>query len=323
MDGDMANIAKRAIYRTWMTDSRRWDGYRSRPGDIIVATYPKCGTTWMQRIVDLLIFQTPEPRDLGDLAPWIDRRIGPPVEALFARLDAQTHRRALKSHMPLDALPYFDDMRYIHVARDGRDACMSYHNQITRFKPEMREALTQTGLEDETIGKPFPKFPDDVAAYFRMWLNEGVGSATDGTPFLSYFDLERTYWAERHRPNLLMVHYRDLKTDLAGEMRRVAEFLDIKVPETVFPLLVKAATFEEMRRSGDQLMPRLMTSFVGGTDRFFFKGENERWRNVFSTSDLDLYDQKLRAKLTPACSLWLERGRLGCGVDPRHTPDCN
>ena len=75
------------------------------------------------------------------------------------RLEAQTHRRSMKSHMPFDALPYAKDVRYIHVARDGRDACMSYHNQITRFKPEMLEALNKLGMEDETIGKPYPTFP--------------------------------------------------------------------------------------------------------------------------------------------------------------------
>jgi aryl sulfotransferase len=305
----------RAVYRTWIADSRRWDAYHPRAGDIVVATYPKCGTTWMQRIVDLLIFQTPEPRDIGELSPWIDRRIGPPAEALFMRLEAQTHRRAMKSHMPFDALPYVNDVRYIHVARDGRDACMSYHNQITRFKPEMIEALNKSGMEDETIGKPYPTFPHDVAAYFHTWLNEGLGNASDGMPFVSYFDFENSYWAERHQPNLLMVHYRDLKADLAGEMHRVAEFLDIAVSEDVFPSLVKAATFEEMRRDGDRLMPRLLATFQGGTDRFFYKGENERWRGVLREEDLATYDRMLKSRVPPECATWLELGRLA-GTDP-------
>ena len=310
----MPETKNRAVYRTWIADSRRWDGYRPRAGDIVVATYPKCGTTWMQQIVSLLIFQTPDPRDIGEIAPWIDRRVGPSVEALLARLDAQAHRRAMKSHMPFDALPIFDEVRYIHVARDGRDACMSYHNQITRFKPEMVEALSKSGLDDETIGKPYPKFPADVAGYFRLWLNEGLGAA-DGMPFVSYFDLEHTYWVERHRPNLLMVHYRDLKTDLSGEMRRIAQFLDITVPEEIFPKLVKAATFEEMRRVGNQLMPRLLMSFEGGTDRFFFKGENDRWRGVFDERDLAVYESKLKSRVPPACAKWLALGRLA-GIDP-------
>ena len=317
----MPETRARAAYRTWMVDSRRWDAYRPRAGDIVVATYPKCGTTWMQQIVNLLIFQTPDPRDLGEISPWIDRRVGTPLEAVLSRLDAQAHQRSMKSHLPFDALPIFDEVRYIHVARDGRDACMSYHNQITRFKPEMIEALSKSGLEDETIGKPYPTIPADVTAYFRMWLTEGLGGATDGMPFVSYFDLEKTYWTERHRPNLLMVHYRDLKADLAGEMRRVARFLNISVPEKIFPALVQAATFEEMRRVGHRLMPRVLHTFEGGADRFFYKGENERWRRVFAANDLALYDLKLKANLSPACAAWLERGRLGCEIDPSAVPD--
>jgi aryl sulfotransferase len=112
-----------------------------------------------------------------------------------------------------------------------------------------------------------------------------------------------------------MVHYRDLKTDLASEMRRVAQFLDITVPEEVFPKLVKAATFEEMRRVGDQLMPRLLMSFEGGTDRFFFKGENDRWRGVFDERDLAVYDSKVTSRVPPACAKWLALGRLA-GIDP-------
>jgi aryl sulfotransferase len=180
----------------------------------------------------------------------------------------------------------------------------------------MLAALSKSGLEDETIGKLYPTIPADPAAYFRIWLSEGLAGATGGLPFVSYFDLENTYWTERRRPNLLMVHYRDLKADLAGEMRRVAKFLEITVPESVLPSLVEAATFEEMRRSGDQLMPRLLATFEGGTDRFFFKGENDRWRGVLDERDLATYERKLKSRVSPDCAKWLELGRLA-GLDPR------
>jgi aryl sulfotransferase len=151
-------------------------------------------------------------------------------------------------------------------------------------------------------------------------MSEGIGGAGDGTPFLSYFDLEKTYWRERRRENLLMMHYRDLKADLAGEMRRIARFIDIDIDETVFPDLVKAATFESMQRTGHELMPRVMKTFEGGADRFFYKGENDRWRGVLSEDDLALYERKVKASLSPACATWLTHGRAGSG-DPRDAPD--
>ena len=59
--------------------------------------------------------------------------------------------------------------------------------------------------------------------------------------------MENSYWAARHDPNVLMVHYADLKVDREGEMRRIADFLGISIPESVWPSLVAAAGFEEMK----------------------------------------------------------------------------
>ena len=147
-------------YRTWIIDSRRWEHYRPRPEDIVIATYPKCGTTWMQRIVDLLVFQTPEPRPIMQISPWIDRRFPEPIEAVAARIEAQDHRRFLKAHLPVDGLPIYDEVKYIHVARDGRDACMSFHNHGTGFTPEMLERARpgRSGGRDAS-GAPIRAFP--------------------------------------------------------------------------------------------------------------------------------------------------------------------
>lgn len=311
----------RRAYRTGILDSTRWDRYRPRPGDIVIATYPKCGTTWMQRIVGLLVFQTPEPRPVMEISPWVDRRPRQPVDDVFERLEAQAHRRFLKSHLPLDGLPLHDEVRYVHVARDGRDACLSYHHHWSGISARTLEALDRMGMEDEGIGCPYPRAPADPALHFHRWLTQGaVPGHEDGAPLPSFFHFERTWWEARVLPNLLLVHYNDLKADLAGEMRRVAEFLGIAVAPELWPDLVAAAGFEAMRRDGDALMGSVATSFEGGGRRFFNQGCNGRWRGVFREEDLALYDAKIEATLTAPCARWVAGGRLEAG-EPRLAPE--
>ena len=293
------------VYRTWIIDSRRWEHYRPRAGDVVIATYPKCGTTWMQRIVSLLIFRDPAPLPVMDIAPWIDRRVPEPLGAVLARIEAQTHRRFLKAHLPADGLPLHDAVRYIHVARDGRDACLSYHNHLTHLAPATLAELDAAGLADPTIGRPLPRVPADPADYFHLWLTKGVvPGARDGMPTISYFDLERSWWAERTRPNVLVVRFADLLADLEEEMRRVADFLGIAVGSALWPRLVAAARFDAMRADGDALMGRVGAGFVGGGASFFHRGVNGRWRAVFRDEDVARYVAKAAA-LPDGCAAWL------------------
>lgn len=108
--------------RSRVYDSARWQGYRPRADDIIIATYAKCGTTWMQRIVSMLVFGTPDARPIWDSSPWPDMRLFGPIEEALAAAEAQAHRRFFKTHLPYDALPIYEGVKFIHVARDGRDA---------------------------------------------------------------------------------------------------------------------------------------------------------------------------------------------------------
>ena len=157
-------------YCTWLIDSDRWRAFRPRPDDIVVATYPKSGTTWMQRILSLLIFRSEEPLALDRTFPWLEvnRR---PIEAVVDDLEAQRHRRSVKTHVPFDGVPRFDTVKYIHVARDGRDVCMSYHNHCTGFRPEALERMDAIGLAEPALapalsegrsrpGDSFPQLAD-------------------------------------------------------------------------------------------------------------------------------------------------------------------
>lgn len=298
--------------RTWHMDSRRWDRYRPRPGDIIVGTYPKCGTTWTQQIVSLLIFQSPEPRPVTTIAPWIDFR-GRAVEQHYEMLEAQTHRRSLKTHLPLDTMPFHDDVRYIHVARDGLDAFMSWHHHSLGYK---RMAVLDTaGMSDYTIGRAYPRPASDPREFFRDWMGHRPAEEPDVSAS-AFFDTERTWWDARRKPNMLLVHYADLKADLDREMRRIATFLDIATPPDLWPKLVQAATFEDMKRDGKTLMPTADAAWERGHEDFLYQGRNERWREVLTPDDIALYRHRAAQELSPGLARWLALGREGS--DPRH-----
>ena len=292
------------VYRTWGMDSRRWDRFRPRRDDIVIATYPKCGTTWMQRIVSLLVFLDPAPIRLMDVSPWLDCRFVEPVEATLGRLEAAQHRRFIKSHLPADGLPFYDELRYLVVARDGRDACLSYHNHVLSYTPWMLARLDAAGLEDGT--GPFPRAPAGTAAFFHRWLTLGIPSEPDGLPLHSYFGFQRTWWQMRDRPNVLLLHYADLKADLPGAMRRVADFLGIVVPDALWPTLIEAASFGSMRRVGDTLLGETGAAFRGGGGTFFHHGENGRWHGRLDPGHLRLYEAKAAA-LPADCARWLAK----------------
>ena len=68
------------------------------------------------------------------------------LDDAIATIEGQTHRRFLKAHLPFDGLPIFDEVKYVHVARDGRDALMSWHDHDSAWLPEMIQRLDANGL---------------------------------------------------------------------------------------------------------------------------------------------------------------------------------
>ena len=163
--------------------------------------------------------------------------------------------------------------------------------------------------------------PEDPRDFYLNWIAEA--EATDVGGFghdLPFCEFEMTYWRERHRPNLLMAHYNDLKVDLAGEMRRISDFLEIDTPASLLPELAKAAEFETMKAQGAGLMPALDFVFEGGSDRFLNKGTNGRWKGVLTENDLARFDAVMRERLSLDAAAWLTGGRLAAG-DPTTLAD--
>jgi aryl sulfotransferase len=290
------------IYRSALMDGTRWASYNHRPGDIFVCASPKCGTTWMQTIAASLLWPDGDfPDAVIEIGPWFDGRIFD-FDELMARLEAQSHRRFIKTHTPADGIPIFDKASYIVVARDGRDAFVSFVNHRKNLRDDLIERLNTDAMAQSV--DPVVKFRGDIHGFFERWI-------TDAPP-LRYL---ASWWDLRDEPNVLLVHYNDLQADLEREMRRVAGFLDIDIPEALWAGVVERCTFERMREEAEKIgdFQRL---FEGGAESFLFKGANGRWRGVLTEGELQRYQDRVQELLAPEAANWLEHGSLVTGWRP-------
>ena len=286
--------------RNCICDSTRWNGFRFRDGDIVVATYGKTGTTWTQQIVGQLIFRGAE-QSLFETSPWVDARLVP-LNELMERLEAQQHRRFLKTHLALDALVFSPRAKYLYIGRDGRDTLWSLYNHHAGYTAQAYELFNSI---PGRVGPPLEPPNPDIVEYFHEWL-KGGGHPLGG----SFWEHNQGWWNARHLPNVLLVHFNNLKADLSGEMRRIAKFLDIGIDEVLWPAMVERCTFAYMQKTAAERTPLLTTVFHQGANTFFNKGVNGRWKEVLSAADLRKYDEAVAANLTPDCAHWVATGEM-------------
>lgn len=281
-------------------DSTLWNDFPFRDDDIIIGTYAKSGTTWLQQIVSQLVFDARTDIDVADLSPWIDMVV-PPREVKFPAIEEQSHRRFLKTHLPVDALVYSPQAKYIYIARDGRDVVWSFHHHHTSFTAEAYEALNNSCSPD--VDKLLPPNPE-IHEYFLEWLER------DGYPLWSFWDNISSWWAIRNLPNMKLLHFSALKSDMPGQIREIAEFLNISIDEDKWDNILEHCSFDYMKANAEKSTPLGGALFEGGAKTFINKGVNGRWHDVLSDADNQNYEQMAIEKLGPECAHWLKTGEV-------------
>ena len=298
-------------YEGVVYDSGRWEGFELRPGDIIISTPPKCGTTWTQMICALLVLQEPVlPLPLDTISPWLDMLTRARTEVI-ADLAAQTHRRFIKTHTPLDGIPNDAAVTYICVGRDPRDVALSmdhhHDNMDIRVFLEAREhAAAIDGVELRPLHPPRPR-PDDERDRFWQWIDDDTPPTQSGSTLRFTVEHLQTFRGAAEDLDVVCLHYDDLKADLEGQMRGLAQHLGIAVDEDRWPSLVRAATFESMRSRADTTVPG------GGREQwidpaaFFSRGTSGQWRDLLDDADLARYAARVRALVSDDLVEWLHR----------------
>ena len=293
-------------YRSALVNSHRWDDFKVRDDDIVITTSYKAGTTWMQGICAALVFQAPEPPLPQDaLTPWLDSNFGP-IDEVLAQLDGLQNRRYIKTHLPLDGIPFFDEIKYIFIGRDGKDVWMSMWNHWHNMNPDV---INDMNNAPDREGPALVHPPQDIGPAFDEWLIRSTFPwENDGYPFWSHLYHARSWRAYRHMPNILMVHFDDLLRDIDGEMRRISDYLGIEINEEIWPSLLEGVSFKSMKSNAEKMAPGATEGIWKDTGNFFHKGTNKRWEGVLTDEQVAAYDDLAKRELGAELAQWLEFG---------------
>jgi aryl sulfotransferase len=296
-------------YRDYLSSSLVWKDFLAKggfvTGDIVVADPFKAGTTWTQRILQQILDDGVErPQGLSDTSPWLDSSWGDHA-AMLAVLDEQRRRgqrRVIKSHLPADAVPIAPQARYLFVGRNGKDLVASLHNYLHGFSAETMATINR--IHAAWSGDPTPLvIPDDAREFFDRWLD------TDGYGCCDVFDVVRSWWARRDAPNVLLVHYRQLKDDLPGQIARIAGFIGRDPGTLQMGTIVEHCSFAYMRARAERMAP-FGGAHMDDPRSFFHKGPARDARAELRPDQIERFDRAARAALGSACARWLETGEL-------------
>ena len=282
-DSDVPSPMQKTELETFWSDSKIWNDFQFRQDDIIIATFPKSGTTWMQQIVSQLIFNGQGAISIKFVSPWLDFRFNQDIfgtdETVLQILEKQTHRRSIKTHLPFDELIFSTKAKYLFVARDGRDVACSIYNHLINGTIES------------------PDKPKSIEESFQTRILSA-----------SFFAHIRSWWVRRHLSNVLLVHFSELKKDLATAIKRVAKFFDIKSDPLHWDAILEHCSFDYMKNNADQAVDK--KHFIGGAKTFFCQGTNDRWKGVLSDEDCAIYEQRAVKELGEEGARWLRTGKL-------------
>lgn len=252
-----------------------WDSiwaFRPHPSDILIATYPKAGTTWTQEIVDLLLHngdaeackRAPTPVR----SPFLEINSPPPIPSGLEMLKNMDPPRLIKTHLPLHLVPpgfWENKCKTIYVARNAKDNMVSYFH-----------------FDCMNLSQPEP---GPWEGYIHKFMQ---GQLAWG----SWYDHVKCYWLEREKRNILYLFYEDMKENPRREVERIMRYLDISVSDEVISKIVEITSFKNMKENpmtNYTCIPKSV--FDSSVSPFMRKGEVGDWKNHFTSHQLRIFEE--------------------------------
>ena len=234
LDGKVL-AAMRERQRRDLATRNPFKGYQPSEHDVFVVTYVKSGTNWMMQLAHQLLFHgAGDYEHIHCVVAWPDTKIMGPMEGYAIPLEdprvwqaSPEGKRVIKTHFQWEHVPYSPDARYIIVIRDPKDVFVSSYHFFVKSGP-----LSFTNMSPASFLETF------LSDQFFMGGSWAVATAG--------------YWAQRHRPNVLVCSFKEMRRDLEGSVRRVATFLGVNDSPEIIRKVTELASFGYMKTIDDK-----------------------------------------------------------------------
>lgn len=289
-------------YSGAITDPERWAIWDPRPGDILVCTPPRSGTTWTQTMLVMLLSGTSDlSGPVPEISPWIDTRVGTSSEDAKRSLQRQSGRRVVKTHTPADGFPVWEGVTVIAVYRHPLDAFFSRRKHVAN-----RADIGPDHPMNLPLSESFRYFiegdapPDD---YDRNTL----------TMLTSHYN--ETVCSNR-LPDLRLFHYSDMLRDGRRTVAALAEAAGIDASASLIDEVAEATAFGAMKSKAADYTPYAGTGFWKSDAAFFDSASSGKWEGRLSDEELELYRIRIEEQVPdPHRRIWLHGGHGGIERD--------
>lgn len=248
--------------------------YQPDANDVIVCTYPKCGTNWTMQIAHQIATRNSgEFEHIHDVVPWPDfmrQDIIVPLDDDSIRNASSTDLRVIKTHLEWERVPYSSDARYICVLRDPKDTFVSSYHFV----------------RDIFFGPVMPSVD--------VWLNL---FCSDGFLFV-WPDHVNGYWAARELPNVMILTFEEMKADMPGVIARIAEFMGVEMDEEELARVAEKSAFAYMQGIGHKFNPPAITPLASPAQKMLRRGKSGTSGELLSAAQQRKIDEWVRTRLS-------------------------
>ncbi|XP_061446640.1 sulfotransferase 1A1-like [Rhineura floridana] len=246
------------------------DGFQAHPGDLLISTYPKSGTTWISEVIDLIYkggdVEKCRHQPIYLRVPFLEFSVHG-VPSGIELLKKAPRPCLIKTHLPVQLLPksfWEKDCKMIYVARNAKDVAVSYY-----YFYQMAKVHPDPGTWDEFLEK---FMAGDIS-------------------FGSWYDHVKGWWDKRKEQRMLYLLYEDMKEDPQREIRKVMEFLERPPDDRLVEEIAHHTSFKEMSQNQMANYTSIPTSIMDHKiSPFMRKGITGDWKNQFTVAQNERFD---------------------------------